>query len=305
MKKTFLFIFSMLLAATFMAQEAEQPVFEEESFSSDWSISVGVAYRNFKDPKFKTAVSGAFGGYVLDESTGTFLEPTAANIAKAFEGRYGMVGDGAYRIAFGSFGGASGSGKGSYGFAEQCAPVIGFSTDIWASDALDLAFVANFQYFNMDSAYCGGSDGGATVSDYYVAKVGGSLVPNNEPMPSSAKTAGNVTTSAKSKFDLELYVFDAGLSLGYNFDCGLRPFVAVGPTLSLADMESSSMGRHANENEFNWGLYASAGASFDFTENVGVSAELRYDKGFGKVGTRYVEQSLDAFGGMLKLQFRF
>ena len=313
MKKTFLFIFSMLLAATFVAQEvaapeveSEQPEFEQESFAADWSISVGVSYRDFKNPKFKTATTGAFSGYVLDEATGTFLEPTPANISKAFESRWGNAGDGLYRVSYGSYSGASGSGKGTYGFLEQCAPVIGFSTGVWAKDALDMAFVANFQYFQMDSAYSGSSaNGGVSMNDYFVAKIDGTLTPNTQSMPSSAKNSGSVISSAKSKFDMDLYVFDAGLSLGYNFDGGLRAFLAAGPTFSIADMETRSMGSHANETEFNWGLYASLGADIWFTETVGMSGELRYDKGFGSVGTRYVKQSLDTVGCMLKLQFRF
>ena len=93
--------------------------------------------------------------------------------------------------------------------------------------------------------------------------------------------------------------------LGYNFDFGLRLYLAGGPTLPLADMETSSSGHHKNELEFNWGLYVAGGASYWFTERVGIAAEVRYDDGFGTVGTRYVKQSLDTLGGSVKLLVRF
>ena len=56
--------------------------------------------------------------------------------------------------------------------------------------------------------------------------------------------ASSVFSPGKSKFDMQLWVIDAGLSLGYNFDNGLRAYVAGGPTLSIADMESSCRGKH-------------------------------------------------------------
>ena len=117
--------------------------------------------------------------------------------------------------------------------------------------------------------------------------------------------ASSVFSVGKSKFDMQLWVLDAGLSLGYNFDNGLRTYLAGGPTLSIADMESSCRGDHANEIEFNWGLYVAGGASYWFSESVGLAAEVRYDDGFGSVGTRYAKQSLDTLGGNVKLMVRF
>ena len=52
-------------------------------------------------------------------------------------------------------------------------------------------------------------------------------------------------------------------------------------------------------------LYLAGGASIWFNETIGLAAELRYDDGFGSVGTRFVKQSLDTLGGSVKLLVRF
>ena len=143
--------------------------------------------------------------------------------------------------------------------------------------------------------------------DYMVGWSDGKYTVNNVKMDATGKAgdASSVFTAGKSKFDMQLWVIDAGLSVGYNFDNGLRAYLAAGPTLSVADMESSSNGKHKNETEFNWGLYLAGGASIWFNETIGLAAELRYDDGFGSVGTRFVKQSLDTLGGSVKLLVRF
>ena len=123
--------------------------------------------------------------------------------------------------------------------------------------------------------------------------------------------------AGKVDFDMNLYVLDLGLNAGYNFDSGIRAFVAAGPTLTLAQMNSCSASTvyagasaakttsHKDELEFNWGVYASVGANYWFTEALGVSGELRIDRGCGDVGTRYFSQDMDTFGGILKVQYSF
>lgn len=333
MKKTLAFLFAGLLGLSLTAQtEAPAtetpavevaPAFESDNgYSGDWSVSVGISYRNFHRPKLKGGSSPSAEGYVMDEKDGSLKEPTQANLDSAWNARYPGQDRGVSRLTFGDIAGFSASGRGSYADRERIAPVVGFSTSLWAKDALDLALVGNFQYYSMDTKLQGsGSDStGVGLYDRFVSKIDGVLTPTSgeeSKLPSSSSHQGVADMFAKVNFDMDLYVFDLGLSLGYNLDNGLRAFVAAGPTLSLADMESSAynsvgvgsgndsnFGR-ANENEFNWGLYASAGAGYWFNETIGVSAELRYDKAFGDVGTRYASQSLNTFGGMLKMQIRF
>ncbi len=300
----------------------EAPAFESDNdYSGDWSISVGLSYRNFHRPTLKGGTTPAAEGYVMDEADGSLKEATQENLDSAWNARYPGL-EGVQHLTFGDINSFAASGHGSYADRERIAPVVGFSTSLWAKDALDLALVGNFQYYTMDTKLQGkGSDSaGSQLYDRFVSKINGTLTPTSgeqSKLDSSSSHDGTVNLASKVNFDMDLYVFDLGLSLGYNLDNGLRAFVAAGPTLSLADMESSAynsvgvgsgkdsyFGRD-NENEFNWGLYASAGAGYWFNETIGISAELRYDKAFGDVGTRYASQSLNTFGGMLKMQLRF
>ncbi len=301
----------------------EAPAFESDNdYSGDWSISVGLSYRNFHRPTLKGGTTPAAEGYVMDEADGSLKEATPKNLDSAWNARYPGLERDMRRLTFGDINSFAASGHGSYADRERIAPVVGFSTSLWAKDALDLALVGNFQYYTMDTKLQGkGSDSaGSQLYDRFVSKINGTLTPTSgeqSKLDSSSSHDGTVNLASKVNFDMDLYVFDLGLSLGYNLDNGLRAFVAAGPTLSLADMESSAynsvgvgsgkdsyFGRD-NENEFNWGLYASAGAGYWFNETIGISAELRYDKAFGDVGTRYASQSLNTFGGMLKMQLRF
>lgn len=333
MKKTLAFLFAGLLGLSLTAQtEAPAPeapavevapAFESDNdYSGDWSVSVGISYRNFHRPNLKGGSSPSADGYVMDETDGSLKEATQENLDSAWNARYPGQDRGVSRLTFGDIAGFSVSGRGSYADRECTAPVVGFSTSLWAKGALDLALVGNFQYYSMDTKLQGSASDstGVSIYDRFVSKIDGVLTPTSgaeSKLPSSSSHQGVADLYTKVNFDMDLYVFDLGLSLGYNLDNGLRAFVAAGPTLSLADMESSAYNSVAvgsgkdsnfgrsNENEFNWGLYASAGAGYWFNETIGVSAELRYDKAFGDVGTRYASQSLNTFGGMLKMQLRF
>lgn len=329
MKKSLLLIFSLLASLSLFAQEAvtepaaapqgepAAPTFQQGEADNDWTVSVGVAYRNFHRPQMKSGATPSFQNFVLDDATGSYWEPTNENLEKAWNSRYPGLEAGVNRLSFGDLQGSQGSGRGTYGLREQMAPAVGFSTGLWSQDNLDLQLVANFQYYTLGTQ-AGGSAAGAFVSSYdrFVSKVDSVFTPSDVKIPGQGG-AGSVLLDSKVKFDMDLYVLDLGVSLGYNLDNGLRAYVAAGPTLSVADMESTSYAGittgeqrignrdRANETEFNWGLYASAGAGYWFNEAIGLSAELRYDKGLGDVGTRYVSQSLNSFGGMMKLQMRF
>ncbi|MGN0866584.1 MAG: outer membrane beta-barrel protein [Oligosphaeraceae bacterium] len=320
MKKHLLLILSLLASLSLFAQEEAgepaAPTFQQGEAEADWTVSVGVAYRNFHSPHVKSGHSPSMTNFVLDESTGTYRETTNENLQKAWNARYPGLGDGVNRLSFASFPGAYGKGRGDYGVREQTAPALSFAKGLWSQDNLDLQLVANFQYYSMGTQD-GGSVTGAFANSYdrYVSNVGNVFTPSDVILDSTS--AADLLLNSRVKFDMDLYVVDLGVSLGYNLDNGIRAFVAAGPTLSVADMETTSYAGittgenrmqsrdRANETEFNWGLYASAGAGYWFNETIGLSAELRYDKGLGDVGTRYVRQSLNTFGGMMKLQMRF
>ena len=311
MKKQLLFLLSLVACAALFAQEAA-PAADAEGYElapapADWFFSVGLSYRDFDQPKFKVGGGDDFAD--LLSLNGTLVEPTNSNLSQAVRDKLGTVRDtGVTRLTFvsGSVGG--GSSKGSYADQEKLGGTLGTSLSLWNDGALDLSFVANLSFYELDSASRSLKGGKASASayDYMVGWSGGNYVANNVKMDATgAVNTSSLFATGKAKFDLQLWVLDAGVSLGYNFDNGLRLYLAAGPTLSLADMESSNGARHKNEIEFNWGFYAAGGANYWFTETIGLAAELRYDDGFGTVGTRYAKQDLDTLGGSIKLLVRF
>ncbi|MBQ4479666.1 MAG: hypothetical protein II943_03405 [Victivallales bacterium] len=314
MKKQLLFLLALFACVGLFAQdaapapEADAADYQLEAAPADWFFTAGVAFRNFDKPKFKVSGGGSFTD--LLSLNGSLVQPTNENLAAAVRDKLGTVRDtGVTRLTFASGSSSGATSTGKYAFTEKLGGTIGIFGSIWSDGALDLGFVANLSVYELDSASRSLKGGSVTFNayDYMVGWNNGRYTVNNVKMDATGNVAdaSSVFSVGKSKFDMQLWVLDAGLNLGYNFDNGLRTYVAGGPTLSIADMESSSRGDHANEVEFNWGLYVAGGASYWFSESVGLAAEVRYDDGFGSVGTRYVKQSLDTLGGNVKLMVRF
>ncbi len=318
MKKQILFLLSLVACAALFAQEAapaaeSAPVADAEAYELapapvDWYFSAGLSFRNFDKPKFKVTGGSDFDN--LLSLNGTLVEANDANLAAAVKSKLGAVRDtGVTRLTFASGSSANARSTGSYADAEKLGGTIGAYANLWSDDALDLGFVANLAFYELDSASRSlkGSSSDYSACDHYVGWSGSQYTVNYavDMDATGSVNASSIGTTGKCKFDMQLWVLDAGITLGYNFDNGLRLFLAAGPTLSLADMESSCGGSHKNENEFNWGLYVAGGANFWFTETIGLAAEVRYDDGFGTVGTRYVKQDLDTLGGSVKLLVRF
>lgn len=323
MKKTFLFLLSLLASAAIFAQEAAPAAADSEvavasAPDRDWHLSVGLSYRKFDKPKFKVITNlGADLNDTMLVLHGQLVPNTESNRAAAAQAEgYRINRPGVGELTFANITGETGNAtsKGTYSTAENLGGTIGGSLSLWTKGGLDLAFVANLSLFEMDSASRSLKGGSAPTAETFKQYVGwngkGSFVPNNavdaprNPAAESADASGLVSIG-KAKFDMQLWVLDAGLSLGYNFNCGLRLYVAGGPSLSIADMDSSSSGHHDNDRECRAGLYLAGGANFWFTERIGIAAEVRYDNVFGTVGTRYVKQDLDTLGGSVKLLVRF
>lgn len=290
-----------MMASTTMAQNAET---DDSSSSGQWTIGLGASYRNFRDVRFTAASAGNYQGLYHDSAAS--MGPYASEIGK-------YTGNDPVPVNVVTYTGGSSESSGDYGFQESLGIVLETSYGLWQDGRLGLDFVANFQYFKIDSAGYG-SAGSEYTTNVYAA---GGQTSYNDVFQQTSYIAG----FSKTQFDLELYVIDLGVSLDYNFENGLALYAATGPTLSLADMESNSRAGLANtaaggssiggargrdnEIEFEWGWYAAAGASYWFSEKYGLSCELRYDEGFGTVGTKYAEQDLDAWGGNLKFLIRF
>ncbi|MGI6354954.1 MAG: hypothetical protein ACOX6W_07660 [Lentisphaeria bacterium] len=288
-----------LMAVSVMAQ-----VGADASSAGNWSFNAGVSYRNFRDARFTGVNTGNYVGLFQD---------SAANMGDFATEIKNYMGDDPVPVSVVTYTGGTAKSSGDYGFQESLGIILGTSLGLWRDGRVGLDFVANFQCFQVDSAGYGGAGSEYTTN---VFAAGGEVSYNDV-----SESTSYIGAISKTKFDMDLYVIDLGLALDYSFENGLGLYVATGPTLSLADMESNSRaglyntaagnsplgsarGR-ANEHEFEWGWYAAAGASYWFSENVGLACELRYDEGFGTVGTKYVVQDLDAWGGNLKLLFRF
>jgi opacity protein-like surface antigen len=299
----------LLFCALGLALVSAQAQTSASMQSDNWHIGLGISYRNFRKPKFKSTNVPNFTGLFNDADDPVILEYTPENLAS-----YGEKYSGPVNIVH--YTGGSVSSTGHYGFEESLSPAIGFSLGLWQKDNIELNLVANLQYFSLDSA---SRHNGFAGGDEYTALMWVQFgVPNEDGGEYDPYNTTHLSGSARTKFDMDLYVLDLGLSLNYIFQNGLQAYIAAGPSISLADMESSSSAAIAglahgsarnsardNDIDYIFGVYASLGASYWITEQVGLSLELRYDEGFNNASTKFVSQNLDAFGGVLKCLVRF
>ena len=292
---------SLAFAGSVFAQEA---AFESgESVSKDWHISIGLSYRDFKKPKFGSA-STAAGVWAKDADGNPYeIDRDVTN------GGFGYVsGLENYRprtIDVVTSEGGSGSSKGSYGDMEQLGLIAGFEYALTQNESLSLNLAANFQYFMLDSAGGSSVGGGTTTQTYPI--VMGSIGPMGWPSNKEYSVGGG---NVRTEMDMELYVFDLGLSVSYEFENSIVLSLAAGPSVSLADINTSakasgSRTKHDDDLEFEYGFYVSGGIAYWFSEKMGLAFDLRYDNAFGEVGTKYVSQNLDAVSGQLQVLFRF
>ncbi len=297
----------LLFCALGLALVSAQAQTSASMQSDNWHISLGISYRNFRKPNFKSANVPNFIG-LFSAANPEIVEYTSGNIDK--------FGDGSFEIVnVVHFSGGTVKDRGHYGFEESLSPAIGFSMGLWQKDNIEVNLVANLQYFSLDSGsrHNGFAGGDEYTRLMYVYNGNPSGAEFDEPYGKTNHT-NYLSGSARTKFDLDLYVLDLGLSLNYIFQNGLQAYIAAGPSISLADMESSSTAAIAglargsardNDIDYIFGAYASLGASYWITEQVGLSLELRYDEGFNNASTKFVSQDLDAFGGVIKCLVRF
>ena len=296
MMKSTLLTLALVCGAAFAQETVTSPEFSTEGSANDWNLKLGVSYRDFKNPKFTADTYPAQTGAYLDgQSTVRSLNEVLGELRDTIIANVNVV----------TSTGGSASGKGDYGFWESYGLLIGGSYTLSEDNSLRLSLVADFQYFKNDSGKYATYSGSSSAIQYVA--VYGSLAPEGEPIGSGPGFGGGV---AKMTMDMDLYVFDLGISIGYEFENNFSISIAAGPTISLADIDSScrilgEKKRTDNDTEFEYGFFVSASAAYWFNERFGLSAELRYDNSFGTVGTRYVTQNLDAFGGNLAFLVRF
>jgi len=312
-------LLSLAMAGTVVAQEAAAPaatpapeIAATESVSKDWHLNVGLSYRSFKDPKFKSAKSPS--------ATAAYFTSDVALNAEPLNEFFSQTIPSPNFVNIIQNDGGSSYSHGDYGDGESLGFILGAEYTLWGQDGFTLSLAGNFQYFELDSASKGGwFNSTETTSTYGTYALERGVVPTPgmglTPEPLDGPFSSNVLNGySRTEFDMDLYIFDLGASLAYEFECGLSLKAAVGPTLTLADMNSKSVSTidfggttkdTDDDFEVNYGYYLSCGVAYWFNEKYGLSLDVRYDKGFGGVGTKYVSQNLDAWGGSLKFLCRF
>ena len=309
------------------AQEQAQPqpaaVVAESAAGSQLIFSLGLSYRNFHSISFKGAAVPAYQGVfsILEGPDG--IGSYADKVNNYLWPVGGALVVDAYVVTSAGY---AFSGNGGTGFQESLAPVLGLEMPFYNDGRMTLSAMANLQFFDFDTA--AGMPGKAGAQEYtetfsLIAPFGG--IPGVDyylpsgVWPGSQVDSNYLRAGGKSTFDMQLYELDLGLKLAYAFNNGLEVNLAAGPSLSLADMESSSYSvlrnpagtalasRRARDNdlEYIFGAYFSCGASYWFNEHYGLSLDLRYDEAFSHADTQLADLNLDSWGGMLKFLCRF
>ena len=301
-----------VLALTVTLAAFAQETISTESQGDSLYISLGLTYRNFDKPKFKSAnIAGMEGIYITREGIGSIMPYSNISTIGTSGSVYGASATGHAEVCtvVTSEGGRYTS-KGSLGTADKLAPVIGIGLPVSRQDALTLDVVANFAYFTTNSATRDIKSSGFAQSSYQV------LVQNGVAGYYDGETSDNLNVfsgSFKAKYEMSLYQFDLGANLGYSFQNGLQLNLAAGPTFAFADVDSHAYsyydgnGGKRNSDSFKgiFGVYASAGISYWFTEKIGLACDLRYDEAFKDAKTKFVTQDLDSWSAGLRVLWHF
>lgn len=278
-------------------------------------LGIGLSYRNFHTVRLKGASQNSFTGiwttdpramkeYNLDSVRDIVLGNSTAT-GSTVVGRYMPVMANITQSAGYSLG-----GHGDWGFGESLAPVLSLACNLYEKDSWTLAFISNLQYYDMETA---ASAKGSSISEttihtkvYWMDSANWGQIVRASSEPGYSVTNTNyLTASGRTKFDLQMWEIDLGLKLGYSLTSGLDFYVAAGPSMTYADMESSSGSRHDNDLDYICGFYTSMGSSYWFNESYGLSFDVRYDEAFKHADTKYANLNLDSWSAMLKFLIQF
>ena len=224
-------------------------------------LGVGVGYRNFHTVRLKGASQNSFVGIWTSNSGGmaAYNSDSVHNIVSGNATNVGTYMPASANITVSD--GYNLGGHGSWGVMESMAPVVSLDADIYQNDSWTLSVISNLQYYNMDTA--SSAKGGSIGETTYHTKVywtdssnWGQIVRADKDPDYSVTSTSYLTGTGRTKFDLQMLEIDLGLKLGYTLASGLDFYLAAGPSLSYADMESSSGGRHDNDLDYIFGKRA-------------------------------------------------
>jgi opacity protein-like surface antigen len=279
---------------------------------SAWSLRLGASYRDFDDMSFEASGlrnwerSNSAGPYGVQNITTAPGNPILAPVILD-----SVRWDG---------------GSSSIDSSDKWSPVLGFRYDLTRPCWARLALVGNAQYYRL------GTDAGASGSavspngfdvqqhQYFVTDTQGTLTPGavlvGGPMPGTG-------FSARNQFDMDLYVLDIGLEARATVS-RVNFSLAVGPTLTIADAESSQMeqatwasqgpglaaggysqDRSDSATDALLGVYGALGVSVDITPSWAIGLEYRYDYVGDDAGTDQAEMDLSGSSGILSVTYRF
>ena len=287
-----------------------------ESEVDNCYIRLGLTYRKFDKVSFKSPAIGGYSGFYLlnvGESGLTDISAiTTVGTGNSVYGTTGQTGHAEY-VRIVDVTGGSYKGKGDWGTGDRTGLVIGLGFPLSDVDGIKVDFVTNFMYFNMDTATRRGYASGFRGSSY------DSIVQNG--VATASGVWGQVYDSAagvsdgyyRARFSMDMYQLDFGARFGFDLGNGLAINACFGPTFAITDVDSSCYGGGAGSNvigkdgrtQLVCGAYASLGASFWFSEQVGLNFDLRYDEGFKHATTKYANLDTDSFSGLLSLMVHF
>lgn len=286
---------------------------------SPWSLRLGVSYRDFDDIEIKDV---NFGNWGQSNSAPFGVQNVTTVVGNPLNAP--VILD--YFRAPSSSSGVDGSDK--------WGPIIGFEyAPVSSGSWFGLSMVGNFQYycFGASSSASGsvGSPGSFEVEQYQHWWVDTDVPPDYVPdtlTPGVLLADGQLLGTSfamRSKFDLDLYVFDLGLQARATIK-RINVTLALGPTLSIVDAESSqtqqaswlaqgpglpagSSNQKTSDSEFDYlfGAYGALGVTLDITKSWSIGVECRYDYVHDDAGTDQVKMDLSGFSGIARLAYQF
>ncbi len=317
---TFLAVIGTLICLSINAQQAAPAADTQVGGTSSvaigaWKLGLGASYRNFHTVELK-------GKSVVNDTYMFFADEGPSKIQKFDEnivsgnrfpkwldpnGNAYYRPERAYIVEAGTY---LYSGSGDFGFQESLAPVLSLEFDFYQDENLTLGAISNFQFFSLDTA---GRTKGRSVDEmthWALLQYNGSGVPTyvdgyQQNPEYTSYNSSYLMGTGKTKFDLDLYVIDFGIQLGYTFSNGFDLTLAAGPSITLADMESSSGRIRDNDIDITFGAYVAGGVNFWFNEKFGIGFDVRYDEVFEHVDTHYANLNLDSWSAMLKFLIIF
>ena len=300
-----------------LAQDAALTVKNPAPNASNWRMSLGVSYRDFKKLEFQ-AMSLRNGFGANDGTSG---------------GRVGIQGyDAATLTAYGvvppvfplsmpisvdmaTFQGSREKADSS----SAIAPVIGLERALSMDDNRIISLVGNLQYHNVSTE---GSSNVVASSDTHLFFLPGPTF--TPPTATGGVQNPGTNINIKSKFDMDLFVFDLGLKVATNnatsnFDW----YAAAGPTLAIANSDASltenetwapitpldpgaAVATHKDSGlDMAIGVYGALGMEYRLNKNWSLGLEGRYDAAFSKIGNDLAKLDLNGPSLQLKIIYAF